>query len=314
MTTNTSPQRQASPSPWRTLDIFSGIGGFTVAAEKVWGSDLETLAFCEIDPHARKILAKHWPSVPIYQDIAEISAERLRRDGITGAVDLICGGFPCQDVSSAWAGPGLDGARSGLWSEYARIIYEFKPRYVVIENVANLRKRGLGIVLDDLARGGYNASWQIVGANDVGAPHERKRMWIVAWREWEPVVLAADCIDLYGDREVLVCINCGADYSECACLGPHSADDEGYGLVEEDWGLVAYPDSAGCEEQRRSRAICPQHVPDECYRRWQAQPPVLRVDDGIPGRVESIRRLGNSIVPAVAEVIMRGIAEAQSAG
>lgn len=140
----------------KMLDLFSGIGGFTLAAETVWGDDHETLAFCEIDKHAQKILKKHWPDVPIYDDIREVSIEKLRRDGITGAVDLICGGFPCQDISAAWDGPGIDGKRSGLWSEYARLIHEARPRYVLIENVANLRKRGLGIVLDDLARGGVS--------------------------------------------------------------------------------------------------------------------------------------------------------------
>jgi DNA (cytosine-5)-methyltransferase 1 len=122
----------------RVLDLFSGIGGFSIGLERTGG--FETVAFCEIEPFPRRVLAKHWPGVPCYHDVRELTAERLAADGI--GVDAICGGFPCQDISLAGKGAGMDGERSGLWSEYARLIGELRPRYVIVENVAALLGRG----------------------------------------------------------------------------------------------------------------------------------------------------------------------------
>src|SRR5512139_2412547 len=113
----------------RVLDLFSGIGGFSLGLER---AGMRTVAFCEIDPFCRRVLAKHWPDVPCYDDVRTVTADRLRTDGI-GPIDAICGGFPCQDISLAGKGAGLDGKRSGLWFEYARIIGELRPRYVIVE-------------------------------------------------------------------------------------------------------------------------------------------------------------------------------------
>src|SRR5437868_12864822 len=128
------------------LDLFSGIGGFSLGLER---AGMRTVAFCEIEPYARAVLRKHWPNVPCYDDVRTLTADRLNADGIVP--DVICGGFPCQDISVAGSGAGLDGARSGLWSEYARLIGEVRPRFVIVENVAALLARGLGRVLSDLA-------------------------------------------------------------------------------------------------------------------------------------------------------------------
>lgn len=160
----------------RVLDLFSGIGGFSLGLER---AGMETASFCEIDPFCRRVLAKHWPEVPCYDDVRTLTAERLASDGVE--VDIICGGFPCQDISSAGQGAGLAGERSGLWSEYARIIGEVRPRYVIVENVAALLFRGMGDVLGDIAALGYDAEWSIVSACALGAPHVRERMWIVAY-------------------------------------------------------------------------------------------------------------------------------------
>jgi DNA (cytosine-5)-methyltransferase 1 len=157
------------------LDLFSGIGGFSLGLER---AGMRTVAFCEIDPYCRAVLAKHWPSVPCYFDVRSLTAERLHADGI--AADVICGGFPCQDVSLAGKGAGIDGERSGLWSEYARIIGEVRPRYVIVENVAALLHRGLDRVLGDLAALGYDAEWHCIPASALGAPHYRDRVWIIA--------------------------------------------------------------------------------------------------------------------------------------
>ena len=160
----------------RVLDLFSGIGGFALGLESV---GMQTVAFCESDGYARRVLRRHWPDVWLYEDVRTLTAKRLKADGITG-IDLICGGFPCQDISCAGKGAGIEGSRSGLWSEYARLIREVRPRWVLAENVAVLRGRGADQVLGNLEAAGYSAWPLVVGALHAGAPHQRQRAWIVA--------------------------------------------------------------------------------------------------------------------------------------
>jgi len=161
----------------RVLDLFSGIGGFSLGLERTGG--FETAAFCEIEEFPRKVLAKHWPDVPIYDDVRALNADRLAADGI--AVDVIAGGFPCQDISVAGRQLGLDGARSGLWAEIARLVGELRPRYVLLENVSNLLGLGFGRVLGDLASLGYDAEWDCIPASYLGAWHRRDRIWVVSY-------------------------------------------------------------------------------------------------------------------------------------
>jgi DNA (cytosine-5)-methyltransferase 1 len=157
------------------LDLFSGIGGFSLGLER---AGMRTVAFCESDPFARGILAKHWPDVPCYDDVRTLTAARLAADGISA--DVICGGFPCQDISDSGHKRGLDGERSGLWAEYARLVGDLRPRFVIVENVSALLGRGMGGVLGDLAALGYDAEWQCLPGPFVGAPQLRDRAWIVA--------------------------------------------------------------------------------------------------------------------------------------
>ena len=158
------------------LDLFSEIGGFSLGLH--WAG-MRTHAFCESDPFARAILGRHWPDVPVYDDIRTLSAMRLRIDGIPKPV-LLCGGFPCQDVSVAGCRAGIEGERSGLWVHMARLVRECRPRWVVVENVPGLRGRGADRVLADLEAAGY-ACWPlVVGAVHAGAAHRRSRMWLVA--------------------------------------------------------------------------------------------------------------------------------------
>ena len=131
----------------RVLDLFSGLGAFSLGLERSGG--FETAAFCEIEPYCRRVLARHWPEVPCYDDVKTLTARRLAADGIS--VDAICGGFPCQDISYAGSGDGLAGDRSGLWFEFARLIGEVGPQVVVVENVAALLDRGMGVVIGTLS-------------------------------------------------------------------------------------------------------------------------------------------------------------------
>jgi DNA (cytosine-5)-methyltransferase 1 len=165
----------------KVLSLFSGVGGLDLGFE--WAG-FETVCFCEIEEFPRKVLNKHWPNVPIIEDVRNVTKESVPR------VDVIIGGFPCQDISYAGKGAGIDydlseqeGTRSGLWWEYWRTIRELRPRYVVAENVSALTNRGLDIVLGSLAQIGYDAEWQIVSAAGVGAAHIRERIFIVAYPE-----------------------------------------------------------------------------------------------------------------------------------
>lgn len=162
-------------SKLRVLDLFSGIGGFSLGLERTGG--FETVAFCEIEEFPCKVLAKHWPNVPCYRDVRELTAKQLAADGV--AADVITGGFPCQDLSSSGSGEGLAGSRSGLWFEFARVIREIRPRYVILENSPNLLG-WLGEVLGALAEVGLDAEWDCIPAAAVGAPHFRDRLWLVA--------------------------------------------------------------------------------------------------------------------------------------
>ena len=165
------------------LDLFSGIGGFSLGLER---AGMRTVAFCEIEPFPRLVLSKRWPGIPIYDDVRTLTADRLRDDGIR--VDAICGGFPCQDVSIAGRQAGIEAARSGLWSEIVRLTRDIRPRVIIVENVTNLisgpsERRGgwFGRVLGDLAEIGYDAEWDCVQASAIGAPHGRDRVWMLAY-------------------------------------------------------------------------------------------------------------------------------------
>lgn len=158
----------------RLLSLFAGIGGFDLGAEMT--GRFETVAFCEINPFSRAVLAKHWPDVPCFPDVT-----KLTRDQINGPIDAICAGFPCQDLSFAGKGAGIEGARSGLWSEVVRLVGEIRPAIVMLENVPAILVRGLGRVLGDLAQIGYNAFWDCIRASDLGAWHRRDRWFLVAY-------------------------------------------------------------------------------------------------------------------------------------
>ena len=163
-----------TPSPHQLTfgSLFAGIGGFDLGFERA-GMRCEWQV--EIDPYCQRVLAKHWPNVRRWDDV------RTFPPAGEWSVDVICGGFPCQDISNAGKREGIDGERSGLWSEYFRIIRVVRPRYVVVENVAALLDRGIGRVLGNLASVGYDAEWSLLPACAMGAAHSRSRLFIVAY-------------------------------------------------------------------------------------------------------------------------------------
>ena len=161
------------------MDLFSGIGGFSLGLKRAGG--FRTVAYCEIDPYCQQVLQARMrdgslDTAPICSDITKLDGEPW-----AGHVDLICGGFPCQDISEAGLKAGIEGERSGLWREMARLVRQIRPSFVFVENVSALLARGVGRVLGDLAVMGFDAEWRVLPACGLGAPHCRERVWIVAY-------------------------------------------------------------------------------------------------------------------------------------
>tara|TARA_R110002051_G_scaffold24381_1_gene60592 strand:+ start:17098 stop:17871 length:774 start_codon:yes stop_codon:yes gene_type:complete len=157
--------------------LFSGIGGFELGLEMT--GRFKTLWQCEVDPYCRSVLQKHWPDAEMFCDV-----RTLGNPDVISPVDIIVGGFPCQDLSMARHGnngKGLKGEKSGLYVEFIRIIREQKPRGFIIENVPSLVDRGLFTILREIAAFGYDAEWHVVSASAVGAPHKRNRLFVMGY-------------------------------------------------------------------------------------------------------------------------------------
>jgi len=291
----------------KLLDLFSGIGGLSSGLEKTGG--FETRVFCEIDIPCQKVLRKHWPNSLLFGDIREIVGSKGFISNKTGStklwesIDVICGGFPCQDISVANVnGEGLDGKRSGLWFEYKRLIQEIKPRYAIIENVANLRIKGLATVLKDLWEIGYDAEWHIISACGIGAIHRRERVWILAYPRSK---------GLEGSRQT-------RDASE---ICPQKEISSCFSRQTFERGAFTYPNDL--------RLWSPFTSEKEKQEWWSEttssfstvfgkiisiEPTVCRGDDGVSrgldkNRKERIKQLGNSVVPQIAEWIGQRILE-----
>ena len=234
---------------------------------------METVAFCEIDPFCREVLKKHWPAVPIYEDIRELKGDEIE-------ADIICGGFPCQDISVAnTGGKGLEGERSGLWGEYKRIIGEAKPDYAIIENVANLRRRGLVTVLRDLGEIGYDAEWHIISASSVGLPHSRERIWIIAYpRCREPQ-----------QRRAL--------QSKCADISIKKGEAPLHDQISRHGILPTFITDNPTKLHRKGAGLCVK---------WPTEFPICEPNDGIPNHMV-LKALGNAVVPQIPEIIGRAI-------
>ena len=285
----------------RMLDLFAGIGGFSYAGEKLVGG-FETVAFCEYDEHAQKVLRKHWPDTEIIGDIRELAndADRFR-----GLVDIITGGYPCQPFSLAGVRRGHQDDRH-LWPEMLRVIKAVRPRWVIGENVAGHISMGLDTVLSDLEAAGYASRCYVIPAVAADAPHRRDRCWIVANAGHERLHQRWQSSNVVKD-------GCGQ--------GPMERNGE-QGWAQTKGEDLADADGAHPQRGRVSSGIHAQHTDTDCggdRGRWQAtqfckpEPELGRVAYGVPGRVHRLKQLGNSIVPQVAARILYAIKEADNA-
>jgi len=275
----------------KVLDLFSGIGGFSLGLERTGG--FETVAFCEIETYPRSVLAKHWPGVPIYDDIRKLTGDTLERDGIT--VDVICGGFPCQDLSFAGKRAGLEGERSGLWGEYARLIGELRPRYVIVENVPGLLSLGMGTVLGDLAALGYDAVWDCIPAAAVGAPHRRDRVWIIAHARSEQCKSHSNAERRAPASELS---GANAPSQRCGEAGELRRNEPAQRLG----GM-----GENVSDARRELLEGRKRESETWAAQWLTEPDVGRVAHGVPRRVDRLKALGNAVVPQIPEIIGRAI-------
>jgi len=282
----------------RVGSLFAGIGGFDLGLER---AGFQTAWFCEQDEFCQQVLTKHWPGVPIYDDICQLKGQDVE------PVDILCGGFPCQDLSVAGRGAGIEGERSGLWSEYARLVGELRPRYVFVENVPALLTRGLGRVVGDLAALGYDAEWDCIPASAVGASHRRDRIWLVAYPSGKPGGVEEHRSSGQERKP--------ADSRQSALVRQENRASSAEGPASRHrTGNVADPESYAerpglCQGEqaevggRRLGYIGGKENP------WAVEPDVGRVADGVPARVDRLRALGNALVPQIAEWIGHRVQE-----
>lgn len=286
---------------WRTGSLFSGYGGLDLAIKaglRALGQSSRVAWFAEKDPYCRAVLRKHWPRTHCYEDVHDI-------DDTAPAVDLLGGGFPCQDISIAGGRAGLAGARSGLWYEFVRVIRCLRPRVVFVENVPELAAH-LGAVLGPLAELGFDAEWDLFDAAAVGAPHRRERLFLLAYAHGDRLADAQQQVSIARRR-----------------AAPRTHDDGRAGALA-DANRDRQPQPEGREqEQRRRLGDCGEAVVDAMLARrpwpedgaheergrpaergwWSSEPDVGRVVDGSSSRLDArirrarLRCLGNGVVP-----------------
>jgi len=250
------------------LALFAGAGGGILGGHLLgW----RTVCAVEWDTYAASVLVARQndrilPPFPVWDDVQTFDGKPWK-----GIVDVVSGGFPCQDISAAGKGAGIDGERSGMWSHMARIVGEVRPRFVFVENSPMLVGRGLTRVLGDLASLGYDARWDIVGAADVGAPHQRDRIWIVA----------TDA-DSNGKHDVTI-------DAKMASASQSVAD----------------ADSTQCERGGVSIGAQSQHANAGRPGWWASEPAVDRVANGVAARMDRLKAIGNGQVSEVARVAWR---------
>jgi DNA (cytosine-5)-methyltransferase 1 len=269
----------------RVLDLFSGIGGFSLGLER---AGMETVAFCEFDKKAQLVLKKHWLDILIYNDIRELTGKQIAKE--IGAIDLICGGFPCQPFSVAGKQRGDQDDRH-LWPEMFRLIQEIRPRWVIGENVAGLINLGLDQVLSDLESEGYTCQTFIIPACAVNAPHRRDRVWVVAHASGigrERIGPGPNIRETKNDDK------------GCQIRGTHAPITSN----------TNRPQSPLCRQVGRMGG-------EESFQglgNWEitSEPFIRRRTNGVSGRVDRLKQLGNAVVPQVVEMIGRAIMETKT--
>jgi len=266
------------------LHLFAGAGGGILGGQLLGHT---TVCAVEIEKYPRQVLLQRQrdgilPKFPIWDDVCTFDGNPWR-----GTVDVLAGGFPCQDISAAGKGAGIAGARSGLWKEYARIIDEIRPQFVFAENSPLLRTRGLGVVLEDLAALGYDARWGVLGARDVGAPHKRDRMWVLAYADNPRCKKQRLTVT---DAKEHKAIECGsywhtdpAEVGNASMLYAQGCTD-GSGEVK----------LGGSDKRKRAN--------DE---NGPTEPCVGRVAHGVANRVDRLKAIGNGQVPQCAAMAFR---------
>jgi len=301
----------------RVLDLFSGIGGFSLAAKEVWGNDATIVGHCDIDDYCEQVLAKNFPNTPYFNDVTKLTKQDV------GEVDLICGGFPCQDISVAGKGLGIDkGERSGLWSEFNRLIGELRPKYAIIENVAAITSRGLNIVLRDLAKTGYDAEWQCIGANQIGARHRRERIWIVAYpndsRNRTPQCNSDEIREKAIKEWSNKSLSKSSRYSQTTTYPSSIRPQDEKTYKELEWQRPSFTSFYPRKQWDKVRLFKSKlgrvayGIPNWIHRYWEQEPTgVPRSTINKVNRTERLKALGNSVVPQIPMLIMKRIKEIQ---
>ena len=292
---------------YQHLDLFSGIGGFSLGLEATGG--FETVAFCEIEDFPRKVLTKHWPNVPIYGDIKELNYDRLKADGIisdTKNIDILTGGYPCSPFSISGLKKGEEDPRY-LWPEMFRLVKELRPSFIIGENVAHHIKLGLDTVLQDLESEGYSTSPISVSAASVGAVHQRERIWIVAHLEDTRRSLWPRAEQQGENENETRQENANQFERSSSSSKSNVANTQGDRLLsgsgeicggESEW---LHGNEKANRNQVRSETSSRGGFQREISwsRWWESEPNVGRVAHGVPKRVDRLKGLGNSVVPAI---------------
>ena len=277
----------------KVLDLFSGIGGFSLGLE--WTGGFETVAFCEIEKFPQQVLKKHWSHVPIYSDVKELTYEKLRADGID-TIDVITGGYPCQPFSVAGKQKGEQDPRH-LWPEMLRLVKECRPSWVIGENVSGHIKLGLDTVLDNLESEGYSARTFSISASSIGAWHKRERVWIIA---------NSECNGQFTSEESRGIGETISKESEGSNDSFNVEGASGLSTSEQDVSnsnskrLQGHREKYELRESKEKGQTCR-------LRGWESEPELGRVVDGLPDRTHRIKSLGNSVVPQIPMLIGEAI-------
>ncbi len=311
------------------LDIFSGIGGFSLAAQRVWGKEHNIVAFCENDKYCQKVLKKHWPDVPIIEKIEDLTYERIlaytnrklwskrgentaiqqprygkgiqrknvsstkKTETQTKTIDLLTGGWPCQPFSVAGKRKGREDDRY-LWHEMFRIIQETKPTWIIGENVTGIINMELDNVLSDLESEGYETQTFIIPACAVDARHRRDRIWIVAYSKNPNDSTSKD----------------SRKGTQIQFRGSSGRNDVANTTIPRQQGQRMPFNTSNQEKNGKGQATTT--INGSIRAIWPVEPNVGRVAHGIPSRVDRLKALGNAIVVPLVEVIMRGIKEIEA--